>query len=154
VSFSTHTFELLSSCWYEELKTRSWVCFDSMLFVPWSVKTRLLCWKLFEAQTSERDKTIEPDLRSAWNSNKGKFEIFCLWDVTMPLWLCGSRHFEGPCCLHLQRFDVHEECLRGFVGDYGQVVTSVYFTGRSDLGIYSCISALKLMAFFMDLETS
>jgi hypothetical protein len=80
--------------------------FDSMLFVPWSVKTRLLHWKLFEAPTSERDNKWNV-IGCAWISNKAKFEIFCLWDVTMPLWLCASRHFEGPCCLHLQRFNVH-----------------------------------------------
>lgn len=67
-------------------------------------------------------------MRSVWNNNKAKFELLCLWDVTMPVWLSGSRHFEGPCCPYLHRFDVHEEYLRGFVGDYGQGVTSVRFT--------------------------
>jgi hypothetical protein len=77
-------------------------------------------------------------MRSVWNSDKVKFVLFYLWDVTMPLWLCGSRHFEGPCCLHLQRFDVHEECRRGFGGDYGQRVTTVCFSEPSGLGLCIC----------------
>jgi hypothetical protein len=77
-------------------------------------------------------------MRSVWNSDKAKFELFCLWDMTMPLWFCGSRHFEGPCCLYVQRFHVHEECRRGFGGDYKQGVTIVCSTGRSDLSLCIC----------------
>jgi hypothetical protein len=33
--------------------------FDRMLFVPWSVETSLLYWKLSEAPKSERVKTIK-----------------------------------------------------------------------------------------------
>jgi len=77
-------------------------------------------------------------MRSEWNSDKAKFELFCLWDMTMPLWFCGSRHFEGPCCLYLQRFHVHEECRRGFGGVYRQGMTIVCSTGRSDLSLCIC----------------